>query len=47
MGSVDDSVVTARVVVEVRFRAVAEVRYGAPVTEVAERYGVSQQTVTA
>jgi DNA-binding IclR family transcriptional regulator len=32
-------------VVEQRYRAVLEVMAGVPVTEVAERYGVSRQTV--
>jgi transposase len=34
-------------VTEQRYRAVLEVRAGVPVTEVAERYGVSQQSVHA
>lgn len=34
-------------VTEQRYRAVLEVRAGAPVTEVAERYGVSRQSVHA
>lgn len=41
-----DAEIAARVTVEVRFRAVTEVADGAPVTEVADRYGVSRQTVT-
>jgi transposase InsO family protein len=36
-----------RVSVEVRLRAVSEVIDGAPVVDVAERFGVSRQTVTA
>jgi transposase len=42
-----DSDVAARVTVEIRLRAVTEVNDGAPVGEVAERYGVTRQTVTA
>ena len=42
-----DSGIAARISVEVRFRAVTEVLDGAPVVEVAERFGVSRQTVTA
>ena len=42
-----DAEIAARVRVEVRFRAVTEVADGAPVIEVANRYGVSRQTVTA
>jgi transposase-like protein len=42
-----DSDVAARVTVEIRLRAVTEVIDGAPVVEVAERYGVTRQTVTA
>ncbi len=34
-------------VTEQRYRAVLEVRAGVPVTEVAERYGVSRQSVHA
>jgi DNA invertase Pin-like site-specific DNA recombinase len=34
-------------VVEQRYRAVLEVQAGCPVTEVAERYGVSRQTLHA
>ncbi len=34
-------------VVEQRYRAVLEARAGVPVTEVAERYGVSRQSVHA
>ena len=41
-----DSDVAARVTVEIRLRAVTEVNDGAPVSEVAERYGVSRQTIT-
>ncbi|MBO0879872.1 MAG: helix-turn-helix domain-containing protein, partial [Mycobacterium sp.] len=37
----------ARVLAEQRYRAVLEVRGGHPVTEVAVRYGVTRQTVTA
>jgi transposase len=37
----------ARVRVEIRLSAVTEVNNGAPVGEVAERYGVTRQTVTA
>ena len=42
-----DSDIAARVTIEIRLRAVTEVNDGAPVGEVAERYGVSRQTVTA
>lgn len=42
-----DSDVAARVTVEIRLRAVTEVNDGVPVCEVAERYGVTRQTVTA
>ena len=42
-----DADVAARVTVEIRLRAVSEVNDGAPVSEVAERYGVTRQTVTA
>ena len=42
-----DSDVAARVTVEIRLRAVTEVNDGAPVSEVAERYGVTRQTITA
>jgi transposase-like protein len=42
-----DSDSAARVTVEIRLRAVTEVNDGAPVGEVAERYGVTRQTVTA
>ncbi|WP_445160099.1 helix-turn-helix domain-containing protein [Mycobacterium sp. Dal123C01] len=42
-----DSDIAARVTVEIRLRAVTEVNDGAPVGEVAERYGVSRQTVAA
>lgn len=42
-----DSDVAARVTVEIRLRAVTEVNDGVPVSEVAERYGVTRQTVTA
>jgi transposase InsO family protein len=42
-----DSDVAARVTVEIRLRAVTEVNDGVPVGEVAERYGVSRQTITA
>ncbi|CAN5817687.1 IS481 family transposase [soil metagenome] len=42
-----DADVAARVTVEIRLRAVTEVNDGAPVGEVAERYGVTRQTVTA
>jgi transposase InsO family protein len=42
-----DSDVAARVTIEIRLRAVTEVNDGAPVGEVAERYGVSRQTITA
>lgn len=45
--SESDSDIAARVTVEIRLRAVTEVNDGAPVGEVAERYGVSRQTVTA
>ena len=41
-----DSEVASRVTVEVRLRAVSEVIDGAPVGEVADRFGVSRQTVT-
>jgi predicted DNA-binding protein YlxM (UPF0122 family) len=34
-------------VTEQRYRAVLEVRVGVPLTEVAERYGVSRQSVHA
>ena len=44
--SESDSDIAARVTVEIRLRAVTEVNDGAPVGEVAERYGVSRQTVT-
>ncbi len=37
----------ARVTLEVRLRAVLEVTDGARVIDVADRYGVSRQTVTA
>lgn len=36
-----------RVTVGIRLRAVTEVNDGAPVGEVAERYGVTRQTITA
>jgi transposase InsO family protein len=42
-----DAAVAARVSVEVRLRAVTEVLDGVPVVEVAERFGVARQTVTA
>ena len=42
-----DSDVASRVTVEVRLRAVTEVMDGAPVGEVAERFGVSRQTITS
>lgn len=42
-----DSAITARVAVEVRLRAVIEVRDGAPIVDVAERLGVCRQTVAA
>ena len=45
--SESDSDIAARVTAEIRLRAVTEVNDGAPVGEVAERYGVSRQTVTA
>ncbi|WP_193045861.1 IS481 family transposase [Mycolicibacterium baixiangningiae] len=45
--SESDSDVAARVTVEIRLRAVTEVNDGAPVGEVAERYGVTRQTATA
>lgn len=45
--SESDSDIAARVTIEIRLRAVTEVNEGAPVGEVAERYGVSRQTVTA
>ncbi|WP_441347025.1 hypothetical protein [Rhodococcus sp. 15-725-2-2b] len=35
-----DSAITARIAVEVRLRAVIEVRNGAPIVDVAERLGV-------
>ncbi|WP_261380039.1 helix-turn-helix domain-containing protein [Rhodococcus rhodochrous] len=41
-----DSVIASRVTVEIRLRAVTEVLGGAPVAEVAERFGVSRQTIT-
>ncbi len=42
-----DADVEARVTVEIRLRAVTKVIDGTPVGEVAERYGVTRQTVTA
>ncbi|WP_123028655.1 IS481 family transposase [Mycolicibacterium stellerae] len=42
-----DSDFATRVTVETRLRAVTEVNDGAPVGEVAERFGVSRQTITA
>ncbi|MGU3497942.1 IS481 family transposase [Mycobacterium sp. C31M] len=42
-----DSDVAARVTVEIRLRAVTEVKDGAPVGEVAQRFGVTRQTVAA
>ncbi len=42
-----DADVAAPVTVEIRLRAVSEVNDGAPVSEVAGRYGVTRQTVTA
>lgn len=42
-----DSDLATRVTVETRLRAVTEVNDGAPVGEVAERYGVTRQTITA
>jgi hypothetical protein len=42
-----DSDVAACVTVEIRLRAVTAVNDSAPVSEVAERYGVTRQTVTA
>jgi transposase InsO family protein len=45
--SESDSDAASRVTVEVRLRAVTEVIDGSPVGEVAERYGLSRQTVTA
>ena len=41
-----DSALAARVSVEIRLRAVTEVRDGGPVVAVAERFGVTRETVT-
>lgn len=42
-----DDELAARVTVEIRMRAIAAVRDGAAVTDIAEQYGVTRQTVTA
>jgi transposase-like protein len=42
-----DAELAARVTVEIRLRAVAAVRDGAAVVDVAEQFGVTRQTVTA
>ncbi|KQU58154.1 hypothetical protein ASG84_16030 [Rhodococcus sp. Leaf278] len=42
-----DANIAKRLTVQVRFEAITEVDDGSPVSDVAERFGVSRQTVTA
>lgn len=42
-----DADITRRVTVQIRLRAVTEVHNGSPVSDVAERFGVTRQTITA
>jgi transposase len=46
-GADNERAESAKVLTEQRYRAVLEVRDGHPVDEVAVRYGVTRQTITA